>query len=56
MHLRDWAQKEKETLSHGLGVALSCGIDEYFDMPNTQPVLTERESILCVSRMLSSVV
>lgn len=46
VHLRDWSQNEKETLSHGLGVALTCGIDEVFDMPNTQPALTERESIL----------
>lgn len=46
VHLRDWKEKEKETLAHGLAVALSCGIDEVFDMPNTQPTLTERNTVL----------
>ena len=46
VHLRDWAQRDKETLAHGMGVALLCGVDELFDMPNTSPPLTEREAIL----------
>ena len=45
VHLRDWVQAEKETLSHGLKVALACGIDEVFDMPNTSPPLTDRATI-----------
>ncbi|HKL59034.1 MAG TPA: dihydroorotase [Sphaerochaeta sp.] len=45
VHLRDWGQSEKETLLHGMSVALSCGVDELFDMPNTSPPLTERASI-----------
>jgi dihydroorotase len=46
VHLRDWQQREKETLEHGMHVALRCGIDEAFDMPNTDPPLTNREAIL----------
>ena len=45
VHLRDWGQSEKETLLHGMSVALSCGVDELFDMPNTSPPLTERASV-----------
>ncbi len=45
VHLRDWAQAEKETLVHGMRVALLCGVDEVFDMPNTSPVLTTRDAI-----------
>ncbi|NCC65955.1 MAG: dihydroorotase, partial [Spirochaetia bacterium] len=47
VHLRDWNQREKESLEHGMHVALRCGIDEAFDMPNTDPPLTNREAILC---------
>jgi len=46
VHLRDWAQQEKETLAHGLAVARSCHITAVFDMPNTTPALTRRESIM----------
>ena len=45
VHLRDWGQSEKETLLHGFSVALSCGVDEVFDMPNTSPPLTDRLSV-----------
>ncbi len=45
VHLRDWKQSRKETLAHGLGVALSCGVDEVFDMPNTDPVLIDTQRI-----------
>ncbi len=45
VHLRDWGQSEKETLLHGMSVALSCGVDELFDMPNTSPPLTDRAHI-----------
>lgn len=45
VHLRDWGQSEKETLLHGMSVALYSGIDELFDMPNTSPPLTNRENI-----------
>lgn len=45
VHLRDWGQSEKETLLHGMSIALFCGIDELFDMPNTSPPLTDRASV-----------
>jgi dihydroorotase len=40
VHLRDWEQKAKETIEHGLSVASNIGIHTVFDMPNTQPALT----------------
>ena len=46
VHLRDWNQKDKESVSHGLKVAKEAGIDRVFDMPNTNPPLIDRESIL----------
>ena len=45
VHLRDWNQAEKETLGHGMEVAFRCGIDELFDMPNTNPPLTTEAAI-----------
>jgi len=45
VHLRDWAQSDKETLAHGLMVAKRSGITALFDMPNTNPPLTSREAI-----------
>jgi len=46
VHLRDWNDKNKETIFHGLKVAYDCGINEVFDMPNTNPPLTDRETII----------
>lgn len=46
VHLRDWSQEEKETILHGLKVAKACGFDHVFDMPNTNPALTDRETVL----------
>lgn len=46
VHLRDWNQSEKETVAHGLTVAKQCGFTHVFDMPNTNPPLTDRETIL----------
>ncbi|MBQ0070968.1 MAG: dihydroorotase [Spirochaetales bacterium] len=45
VHLRDWNQKEKETIFHGLLIGSMCGIDTFFDMPNTNPPLTSLEAI-----------
>lgn len=42
VHLRDWNQSKKETLSHGLRVASLCGFSSVFDMPNTDPAITSR--------------
>jgi dihydroorotase len=46
VHLRDWSQAARETLRHGLGVAYRAGLDGVFEMPNTDPPLTSRETIL----------
>lgn len=45
VHLRDWNQKNKETIFHGLLIGSLCGIDTFFDMPNTNPALTTMEAI-----------
>jgi dihydroorotase len=45
VHLRDWAQSAKETLAHGIEVAWQSGLDAVFDMPNTDPPLTERATV-----------
>jgi dihydroorotase len=45
VHLRDWAQRRKETLRHGLSVAWRAGLDGVFEMPNTDPPLTNRQAI-----------
>lgn len=45
VHLRDWKQAEKETVAHGLSVAKKCGFTHVFDMPNTNPPLTDRKTI-----------
>ena len=46
VHLRDWNQKQKETVEHGLAVAKLCGINAVADMPNCDPPLTDRETVL----------
>lgn len=45
VHLRDWNQADKETLEHGFTVAWAAGISAVFEMPNTDPPLTDRASI-----------
>ncbi len=46
VHLRDFNQKEKETILHGLRTAYTAGFNILLDMPNTNPPLTERDNIL----------
>src|SRR5690554_2401727 len=46
VHLRDWNQKEKESLEHGFKVAKKAHFTALFDMPNTDPPLTTKENIL----------
>jgi dihydroorotase len=46
VHFRDWNQKGKETLRHGLSVAWRAGLDAVFEMPNTDPPLITREAIV----------
>ncbi|MEK6871869.1 MAG: amidohydrolase family protein [Nanoarchaeota archaeon] len=45
VHLRDCEEKYKETIKHGLEVALDSGVDAVFDMPNTNPPLTTKKAI-----------
>lgn len=45
VHLRDWEQDNKETVKHGFSVAYRAGLDAVFEMPNTDPALTSRETI-----------
>ncbi|OHD67740.1 MAG: hypothetical protein A2177_10875, partial [Spirochaetes bacterium RBG_13_68_11] len=45
VHLRDGAERAKETLEHGLGVAWRTGLDGVFEMPNTDPPLDHRDAI-----------
>ena len=40
VHLRDWKQKEKETLKHAFYVAREIGLAGLFEMPNTSPSTT----------------
>jgi len=42
VHLRDWNQKYKETVKHGLYIAERAGLSGVFDMPNTDPAITTR--------------
>jgi len=45
VHLRDGAQANKETLLHGMGIGVLCGITAFFDMPNTAVPLTTEVAI-----------
>lgn len=45
VHLRDWAQSQKETLAHGFSVAWRAGLSAVFEMPNTDPAMTSRETL-----------
>ncbi len=44
VHFRDWEEKDKETIEHGIKVGLRCGFDTFLDMPNTKPSLTTKEN------------
>ena len=46
VHLRDFSQSEKETILHGLRTAYLAGFNILLDMPNTNPPLTERETVM----------
>lgn len=45
VHLRDWDQKHKETIEHGLSVAERIGSSGVFDMPNTSPPIDSAELV-----------
>ena len=44
VHLRDWNQKSKETVLHGMLTGAKAGFDIFFDMPNTNPPVTDMET------------
>src|SRR3989344_9189713 len=46
VHLRDFNQKHKETIKHGLEVARDSGVDAVFDMPNTNPPIMTRDLVV----------
>ena len=46
VHLRDWNQSNKETIEHGMKVASRLGFTHLFDMPNTNPPCTDRDTVL----------
>lgn len=46
VHLRDFRESHKETITHGLRVAYESGVDAVFDMPNTYPPTITRELAL----------
>ena len=46
VHLRDWEQKDKETVLHGMETARRLGFTHLFDMPNTSPACTSRPLLL----------
>lgn len=43
IHLRDFNQRYKETIRHGLEVAYDSNVDAVFDMPNTNPPIISRD-------------
>ena len=45
VHLRDWNQSNKETVLHGMLTGAKTGFDVFFDMPNCNPPLTDRQTI-----------
>ena len=45
VHFRDWDEKDKETLRHGIEVAYRAGLDGAFEQCNTKPALISRDMI-----------
>ncbi len=44
VHFRDFSQSAKETVFHGLLTGAKAGFDVFFDMPNTNPPITDSET------------
>jgi dihydroorotase len=45
VHLRDFNEKYKETVKHGLEVALDSGVSAVFEMPNTDPPIIDEKTV-----------
>jgi dihydroorotase len=41
VHFRDFTERYKETVKHGLEVARDAGFDAVCDMPNTDPPIID---------------
>ena len=46
VHFRDWNQKNKETVMHGMLTGAKAGFNVFFDMPNTNSPVTSRDVAL----------
>ena len=46
VHLRDWQEASKETVCHGLKIADEVGLDAVFEMPNTDPLIIDKKTVL----------
>ncbi len=46
VHFRDWSQSSKETILHGMETGAKAGFDVFFDMPNTNPPVTDMENAI----------
>ncbi len=46
VHCRDFSQAKKETVAHALEVARDSGLSAIFDMPNTDPPIIDKESVV----------
>ena len=46
VHLRDWNQSNKETVLHGMRTGAEAGFDVFFDMPNCNPPVTDRQTAI----------
>lgn len=46
VHFRDWNQSNKETVLHGMETGAKIGFNVFFDMPNTNPPVTNRENAI----------
>ncbi|MBI2672530.1 amidohydrolase family protein, partial [Candidatus Woesearchaeota archaeon] len=45
VHLRDFKEEYKETVKHGLEVALDSGVSAVFEMPNTKPPIIDEKTV-----------
>ena len=45
VHFRDWNQSNKETILHGMETGAKAGFNAFFDMPNTNPPVTDMEAV-----------
>ena len=46
VHFRDWNQKNKETVLHGMLIGAKAGFNIFFDMPNTNPPVTSKDAAI----------